>query len=61
MQTLHEPCGKSAIKGEISGGGTNTDSPSLALIAMVHLATEPAGGATIESQIEHYHLIVSHS
>ena len=49
MQTLHEPCGKSAIKGEISGGGTNTDSPSLALIAMVHLATEPAGGATIES------------
>ena len=45
-----EPCGESVIEGGSSGGGTNTNSPSLALTTMVSQATELAGGTTIEDR-----------
>ena len=45
-----EPRGESIIEGGSSGGGTNTNSPSLALTTMVSKVTELAGGTTIEGR-----------
>ena len=45
-----EPRGESVIEGGSSGGGTSTNSPSLALTTMVSQVTELAGGTTIEGR-----------